>query len=152
MTRINLYESFVLHQYQFDAWEFEPHHHNYFEIIFISEGSGYHTINNIKLKYKSGDIFLIAPEDLHHFEIEERTRFTYFKFTETLFTHNKNLPERSQWLRRIEHILHHPNLIPGDIINNEKERKIKISLSMPKRDLVLKMYLVIFAPTCMSMI
>ncbi|NER19130.1 helix-turn-helix domain-containing protein [Spongiivirga citrea] len=124
MNRINLYESFVLHQYQFDVWQMEPHNHNFFEIIFIDEGSGYHTINDIRFKYKGKDIFLIAPEDVHHFEIEERTKFTYFKFTETLFTHNKQLPERSQWLRRIEHILHNPNLMPGDIINNETDREL----------------------------
>lgn len=124
MTRINLYQSFVLHQYQFDVWEFEPHNHNFFEIIFIEEGTGYHTINNVRFKYKPKDIFLIAPEDVHNFEIEDRTTFTYFKFTETLFTQNKQLPDRAYWLHRIEHILHNPNLMPGDVINDENDRKL----------------------------
>lgn len=137
MTRYNLYESFVLHQYQFDVWDYEPHNHNFFEIIFIEEGAGFHTINDVRFTYKKGDIFLLAPNDRHHFEIEERTTFCYFKFTETLFSKNKTLPDRTYWLRSIEHILHHPNLMPGDVIKNEEDREVLWRI----RALVVKEYI-----------
>lgn len=124
MNRYTLHETFVVHQYSIDEWKAEPHNHNYFEIIFIDQGNGYHTINDIRFPYKENDIFLLAPEDTHHFEIERRTNFTYFKFTELLFSGKINLPDRKYWLQRIEQLLHHPNIIPGDAISHEEDRSV----------------------------
>lgn len=124
MNRYTLNETFVVHQYAIDEWEVEPHNHNYFEIIFIEKGNGYHTINDMRFPYRENNIFLLAPEDTHHFEIEKRTSFTYFKFTELLFSSKVNLPDRKYWLQRIEQLLHQPNIIPGDVISHEEDRNI----------------------------
>ncbi|SHI69773.1 helix-turn-helix domain-containing protein [Aquimarina spongiae] len=124
MNRYTLHETFVVHQYSIDEWEAEPHNHNYFEIIFVEQGNGYHTINDVRFPYRENDIFLLAPEDTHHFEIESHTKFTYFKFTELLFSSKVNLPDRKYWLQRIEQLLHHPNIIPGDVICHEEDRSI----------------------------
>ncbi|WP_226294278.1 AraC family transcriptional regulator [Aquimarina algicola] len=124
MNRYTLHETFVVHQYSVDEWEAKPHNHNYFEIIFVEKGNGYHTINDIKFSYKEGNIFLLAPEDTHHFEIKQHSKFTYFKFTELLFSGKVNLPDRKYWLQRIEQLLHHPNIIPGDVITHKEDRNI----------------------------
>ncbi len=124
MNRYTLHETFLVHQYSIDEWEAEPHNHNYFEIIFIEKGNGHHTINGIRFPYTENDIFLLAPEDTHHFEIENHTKFTYFKFTELLFSSKVNLPDRKYWLQRIEQLLHRPNIIPGDVISHEEDRTI----------------------------
>ncbi len=124
MNRYTLHETFLVHQYSIDEWEAEPHNHNYFEIIFIEKGNGHHTINGIRFPYAENDIFLLAPEDTHHFEIENHTKFTYFKFTELLFSSKVNLPDRKYWLQRIEQLLHRPNIIPGDVISHEEDRTI----------------------------
>ncbi|MBP2832245.1 helix-turn-helix domain-containing protein [Aquimarina sp. U1-2] len=124
MNRYTLHETFVVHQYETDEWEAEPHNHNYFEIIFIEQGKGYHTINGVRFPYQENNIFLMAPEDTHHFEIEKHSKFTYFKFTELLFSSKVNLPDRKYWLQRIEQLLHHPNIIPGDVISHEEDRTI----------------------------
>ncbi|GAA4276517.1 helix-turn-helix domain-containing protein [Aquimarina mytili] len=124
MNRYTLHETFVVDQYSIDEWEAEPHNHNYFEIIFVEKGNGYHTINGVRFPYKENNIFLLAPEDTHHFEIENYSTFTYFKFTELLFSSKVNLPDRKFWLQRIEQLLHHPNIIPGDVISHEDDRGI----------------------------
>ncbi len=124
MNRYTLHETFVVDQSELDIWKAEPHSHNYFEIIFIENGKGFHTINDSKIPYKSRDIFLLAPEDTHHFDIQERTRFTCFKFTELLFSNKINLPDRKYWLQRIEQILHRPNILPGDAIFHEEDRNV----------------------------
>ncbi|MFL1896983.1 AraC family transcriptional regulator [Aquimarina sp. 2-A2] len=134
MTRYSLHEIFVVDQYSSDNWEKEPHNHNYFEIIFIENGRGYHTINGIKTPYHPKNIFLLAPEDTHHFEVLQPSTFTYFKFTELLFSSKVNLPDRKYWLQRIEQLLHHPNIIPGDVICKEDDRAIVWDI----HDLVLK--------------
>ena len=128
MNRYTLHETFVVHQYSFDKWEVEPHNHNYFEIIFVLNGSGFHTINGTKFPYKKGDIFLLAPEDTHHFDIIKQSIFTHFKFTELLFSSKVNLPDRKYWLQRIEQLLHNPNTIPGDVISNQEDRKIILDI------------------------
>ncbi|MFD0861185.1 AraC family transcriptional regulator [Sungkyunkwania multivorans] len=122
MARYNLHETFLIHQYKFDEWESEPHNHNYFEIVFVEKGKGFHTINDVRFSYGQGDIFFLAPEDTHFFEIEEKSHFCHFKFTEQLFSGDMNLPDREYWLNKIEHILHHPNLLPGDVILNSEDR------------------------------
>ena len=102
----------------------DPEPRNYFEIIFIEEGTGKHFINEFIVTYQKKDVFLVAPEDRHHFEIEQETTFCYFQFTELLFSSKMNLPDRSYWLHRIERIIHHPNLLPGDIIKEKYDRKL----------------------------
>jgi len=124
MNRYTLHETFLVHQFAIDEWEDEPHNHNYFEIIFVEEGNGFHTINGIRFPYQENDIFLLAPEDTHHFEIDKHSKFTYFKFTELLFSSKVNLPDRKYWLQRIEQLLHRPNVIPGDVISHEEDRSI----------------------------
>lgn len=124
MKRYNLHETFLAHQYSIDEWEEEPHNHNYFEIIFVERGKGHHTINNVRFPYKKQDVFLLAPEDTHHFEIDKHSKFTFFKFTELLFSGKINLPDRKHWLQRIEQLLHRPNTIPGDVMSNEEDRQI----------------------------
>ena len=124
MERFNLRDTFLIKQFVKDERHSDADHRNYFEIIFIEEGQGKHFINEFIVSYSKGDIFLVAPEDKHHFEIEEETTFCYFQFTEQLFSSRMNLPDRSYWLHRIEHIMHHPNLLPGDIINESYDRDL----------------------------
>jgi len=124
MNRYTLHETFIVQQYSYDEWEATPHNHNYFEIIFIEEGKGHHTINGTRFAYKKKDIFLLAPEDTHHFEVDVHSKFTYFKFTELLFSSKNNLPDRKHWLQRIEQIINQPNLVPGDVIRHDHDRDV----------------------------
>lgn len=124
MESFNLRDTFLIKQFVKDVRHTDADHRNYFEIIFIEEGNGRHFINEFIVSYTKGDIFLVAPEDKHHFEIEKETTFCYFQFTEQLFSSRMNLPDRSYWLHRIEHIMHHPNLLPGDIIKESYDREL----------------------------
>jgi len=124
MNHYTLHETFVVHQYAINEWEREPHNHNYFEIIFVESGRGHHIINDARLPYQEKNIFLLAPEDSHRFEIEQHSKFTYFRFTEQLFSSKVNLPDRKYWLQRIEQLLHRPSDIKGDVISHEDDRNI----------------------------
>ena len=124
MVEFNLQEVFLIKQFSAEHWTPDQNERNYLEIIFIEKGNGMHHINNVNLPYKEKDIFLIAPKDEHAFNIQENTTFCIFQFTDLLFSSRVNLPDRSYWLRRIDFILQHPNLKPGDIIRNDNERKL----------------------------
>lgn len=122
MLNFNLQDTFLIKRDTALETYTDSEKRGYFEIIFIEEGKGKHYINEFIVTYQEGDIFLIAPEDKHHFEIAQRTRFCHFRFTELLFSSKMNLPDRSYWLHRIEHIIHNPNLLPGDIIKEKADR------------------------------
>ncbi len=42
-----------------------PHAHSFFELFFIEEGEGWHLVGDHKVWAKSGDLFLIAPGEVH---------------------------------------------------------------------------------------
>tara|TARA_R110002020_G_scaffold387546_1_gene598335 strand:+ start:142013 stop:142861 length:849 start_codon:yes stop_codon:yes gene_type:complete len=124
MVQFNLEEVFIIKIYTLKEWVKDFEDRNYLEIIFIEKGRGMHRINNVDIAYKAKDIFLIAPDDNHYFNIESETTFCTFLFTNSLFSSKVNLPDRSYWLRRIDFILQHPNLKPGDVIRNNVERDL----------------------------
>ena len=48
----------------------EPHkHNNYFEIIYLSKGSGFHYIDNNEFQIQSPTIFFIKKEQVHYWNI-----------------------------------------------------------------------------------
>lgn len=48
-----------------------PHkHNNYFEIIYFSEGSGFHTIDSQRFAVSPPVIFFVRKEQTHHFDLE----------------------------------------------------------------------------------
>lgn len=124
MKRFSLQDVFIINQDTRSKSVPEITQRNYFEIIFVEKGKGRHFINEFIVHYNDKDIFLIAPKDKHHFQIEEETTFCYFQFTELLFSSKMNLPDRSYWMQRIEHIIHHPNLMPGDVMHNSYDRDL----------------------------
>ncbi|MFW0738878.1 AraC family transcriptional regulator [Flavobacterium sp. T12S277] len=91
MPKFNQFEKLVIHEFEDDVFPHVPHTHTYYEIIYIKKGNGIHHLNHNLLPYKSGDLFVISPEDEHYFEIKKRTRFVYIKFTDNYFDSNKNL-------------------------------------------------------------
>lgn len=124
MKKYPLHEVFIIKKYELKVGESAYHDHGYFEIIFIEKGEGLDTINGEHYRVKKGNIFLIAPEDSFKMTATKSTILCYFKFTEMLFSNRVYLPDRKYWMEKIEHILHHPNLIPGDSIKHEEDRKL----------------------------
>ena len=124
MQRFSLQDTFLIKKFKKLDRHQDEDKRTYFEIIFIEEGKGKHFINEFIISYNAGDIFLIAPDDTHWFEINEVTTFCYFQFTESLFSSKMNLPDRSYWLHRIERIIQNPNLIPGDVITADSDKEL----------------------------
>ena len=71
MQRLSLRDIFLVKQITRDKTSKETANRNYFEIIFIISGRGKLFVNEFIIRYEKGDIFLIAPKDQHHFEIDE---------------------------------------------------------------------------------
>ncbi|WP_224483345.1 AraC family transcriptional regulator [Robertkochia aurantiaca] len=125
MFRLNLHETYIVKKIDLEPGEEIPEHkQNFFELVFIEKGEGFHIINNARVPYKKRDVFLLAPEDEHFGEVLTPTTVTLIRFTELFFSGKSSLPDRSYWLRHIEHILHHPNLLPGVAVKDPDDLKI----------------------------
>ncbi|RZS93114.1 AraC family transcriptional regulator [Aquimarina brevivitae] len=124
MNRYTLQEVLVVNQYSFDQWDTSLTDQNYFQIIFVNSGKGYRNSNGIRLPYQANNIFLSSSKHKNKFEVEEHSKFTYFRFTELVLSGGVNLPERKSWLKRIEQLLHQPSIVPGDVISFEDDREI----------------------------
>ena len=107
---------------ELELWEFPLHTHNFYELIFILEGSGIHIVNEVSLSYKQGDIFLLTAKDEHRFTIEEKTKFTFVKFTEQLFVEKTENNAIGKWQSKINAVLCNPNSNPNSIVNQEEEK------------------------------
>jgi AraC-like DNA-binding protein len=91
MPKLNQFETLVINEFEDEKFHLPPHTHTYYEIIYIKKGSGVHHLNNNLLPYKTGDLFVISPDDEHYFDIKKSTRFVYIKFTDNYFNSKQNL-------------------------------------------------------------
>lgn len=64
---------FKISHFKSEIRKTQPHkHNNYFEIIYLSKGSGNHQIDNIKYDIKPPILFLIKKEQIHCWDIKEK--------------------------------------------------------------------------------
>lgn len=89
MRKLYQFETLLLDEFEEDKFHLPTHSHTYYEIIYIVNGSGIHHLNANLLPYKAGDLFVLSPDDQHYFDIKERTRFIFIKFTDNYFDSNK---------------------------------------------------------------
>ncbi|WP_109830300.1 AraC family transcriptional regulator [Reichenbachiella versicolor] len=113
---------FEIHVEDFDQWQKRPKKNNFFEIVYVDQGVGFQCINYHQFEYRSGNIFLLPPLDCHWFNIREKSRFYFIRFTDHYFLNNQDEADYKQWFDRMAYILANYNKVPGDIIGTERER------------------------------
>lgn len=91
MPKLNQFETLLIDEFEEEKFHLPIHSHTYYEIIYIKKGCGIHHLNNNLLAYKTGDLFVISPDDEHYFDIKKSTRFVFIKFTDNYFNSNKKL-------------------------------------------------------------
>lgn len=123
MKRFNSFHAINVFSLELEHWAFEPHKHNFYELIFIEKGSGVHLLNDLSFHYKKGHVFLLAPEDVHEFVIHEKTTFTYIKFTEQVFIEKLGSGKNRQWEEALKHVLGSYQIKNGCIIGNLRDKK-----------------------------
>jgi AraC family L-rhamnose operon regulatory protein RhaS len=110
------------------------HRHHYFELLYILEGTGTHTINDNHYQYQQGNLYLLTPEDTHTFEIISATRCCIIDFTKGLFSkkHRKQTDraEISEFFVSMEFIFHNHQNMEGHIGMNVQEAALTDNLLM----------------------
>ncbi|QRR00842.1 helix-turn-helix domain-containing protein [Dyadobacter sandarakinus] len=122
MKRYILHAPFSIYHFEADVWEHSVHKHTYFEIIFILNGSGMHHINGHAYEYASDDVFLLGPEDFHHFEIAETTEFCFVRFEESIDKQQFGQSEPA-WQPIIKALLNTSSQSRGSIVIDKLEKQ-----------------------------
>ncbi|MDX6191710.1 helix-turn-helix domain-containing protein [Flavobacterium sp. Fl-318] len=123
MKRFNSYYSLNVFRLELDRWEFPTHKHNFYELIFVEKGSGYHIVNEVSFSFKEGDVFLLRPEDGHYFTITEQTHFIFVKFTEQLFVEKLEGGKTAKWMEVIKTLLQNVSAVSGSLVNEVQDKK-----------------------------
>jgi len=115
---------FEIHVEELSTWQKRPHRHNFFELVYVDNGSGYQCINLSEFEYRAGNIFLLPPMDCHSFKIQQPSRFFFIRFTDHYFLNDGQLINYKSWFDQMAYVLTNYNKVPGDIIASERERAL----------------------------
>ncbi|MEM7658391.1 MAG: AraC family transcriptional regulator [Bacteroidota bacterium] len=115
-----------IHIEELAAWGKRPYQNNFFEIVYVENGSGFQCINQHEFAYEAGNVFLLPPLDCHSFRIDRPSKFYFIRFTDHYFLQKPGLTDYQAWFDRIAYILANYNKVPGDIIATERERQFII--------------------------
>ncbi|PLK43416.1 AraC family transcriptional regulator [Emticicia sp. TH156] len=123
MKRYVLHTPFSIYHFEAATWVHSVHKHTYFEIIFILKGNGIHNINGNEFRYMDGDVFLLGPEDYHHFEINEITEFCFIRFNESIYNTPHTEDKDSTWQQILKTLLYTSSQSRGTIVHDKHERE-----------------------------
>ncbi|MEI6947147.1 AraC family transcriptional regulator [Paraflavisolibacter sp. H34] len=122
-------QPFDISEEELHEWTRRPHRHNFFELVFIRDGTGSQCINGSFLPYEKDSIFLLPPYDCHSFRIQAPTQFVFIRFNALFFQEDKwQLMDYSQWFRNLHYILSSYNRKPGDVIHSPADKALMVSL------------------------
>ena len=121
MKSVQLYKDIEITIKELKSNALNPHRHHFFELIYVLEGSGVHTINDNHYTFSKGDVFLLTPEDAHTFEIHYATTFCIIDFTKSFFSKSIGRQEEkmdvSEFFKRLEYIFHNHYNVKGSILS-----------------------------------
>jgi len=66
-----------------------PHRHDFFEVLFLQKGSGYHVIDGNKYEIKPPGVFFMSPGQAHKLELSQDIEGYIFIFTSDFYLLNR---------------------------------------------------------------
>lgn len=129
MKRLIQFESLDINSFEISQWSLPIHNHNYYEIIFITKGTGKHLLNGCSENYSSGCLYLLSPDDYHEFCIEEKTRFIYLKFTYEYFKKHYSTSKYNLWYKEMGDLLQSIRVVNGNLILDREDILLTGSLT-----------------------
>lgn len=121
----NLYQPYEILYKETNECQKPAHKHNFFELVYIIDGTGTHCINKNKFTYRKGNLFLITPKDFHRLDVDTTTKFLFIRFTDIyLKAQQRNQTNYSQndWIVKLEFIFNNTNHSPGCILKNMHDK------------------------------
>lgn len=119
MARENIYQSLEVFYEKIDQCPLKDRQFNFFELVYVISGIGDHIVNENKIKYAAGDLFLITPNDCHGFDLNGICEFMVIRFGE-------NYIKEYQWksIDHIECLLYYASHLSGSVLVNSEDKKM----------------------------
>jgi AraC-like DNA-binding protein len=115
----NLFEPFEIEYLEMKECPVTPHKHNFFELVYILEGTGMQCINKNKLPYAAEKLFLLMPQDCHSFEVKTVTKFFFIRFNDIYLK-----TQAKDWIQKLEFIFQNNTHLPGCIVKNKTDKPL----------------------------
>jgi len=126
MRKENLYHPFEIDFRELDQFPKAVKSNNFFELIYIVDGTGLQFINKNRFNYRKGNLFLLTPQDIHSFEINTPTKFFFLRFNEYYVRNNAS--KDKALIQRMEYILQNASHRAGCILKNKTDKPLIASL------------------------
>lgn len=117
----NLHQPFEIVVERLQKYPVEERVFSFFQLVYVVYGKGKECINDNRVDYEAGNLFLITPEDCHTFEIEEETKFIFISFNKSYLT-DEHLDRENK--RRLEIILKNANHKSGCILSHLPDKPL----------------------------
>ncbi len=126
MAPENLYKPFEVEYKELTSYPRSKRTKNFFELIYIVDGTGIQFINKNQFNYRKGNLFLITPQDVHSFEVLTVSKFFFLRFSE--YYVKKNISKDKEAVKHMEYILQNASHRPGCILKNKVDKPLIASL------------------------
>jgi AraC-like DNA-binding protein len=125
MNTENLYQPFEIVYKETDECLKPTHRHNFFEMVYIVDGTGTHCINKNKFHYNKGNLFLLTPQDYHQLFVITTTKFFVIRFNDIYLRTQSELQinnGQNEWIKKLEFIFYNLNHSPGCILKDMNDK------------------------------
>lgn len=121
MIKEQLYEPYSISVETMNEYPKRARQNAFFELVYILDGTGRHCVNDNKMGYRTGDMYLLTPEDQHDFNIETTTIFFFLRFNDIYLKSNGIVKDN---IKRLEYLLYNAKQVPGTLLKNETDKPL----------------------------
>src|SRR5580692_9037270 len=122
-----LHQPFEIEYKELNECPVDQHRHTFFELIYIVKGMGTQIVNQHTLEYYPENLFLVMPQDIHHFKIKSTTAFLFIRFNDIYFEAQRgkdNHGNLGDWIQKLEYIFQHNTHMAGCIIRDQNDKPL----------------------------
>lgn len=123
----NIFQPFEIEYKELSDCPVEDHRHTFFELIYILKGTGIQYVNQHALNYYPENLFLVAPQDVHHFEVTSPTGFLFVRFSDIYLDGQKGKDgphDLGGWIQKMEYIFQNNTHMAGCIIRELNDKPL----------------------------
>lgn len=118
-----IHDTFAIEVVEYSEWRERNRKNNFFELVYILDGEGLHSVNHTVYPYRRNGIFLLPAARCHMYIIEQKTRFLFLRFTGSYFLPNpKGNVDYSKWFNSLNFIIGNHDYLSGELIKNPDDR------------------------------